>query len=254
MLKNPYLCAPFHKLLGVPNSEAVVASLEQIARALVPYEAGAFINPEGLIHVLDNIADDPKTDFKLARADHRYLRPGNIFWHSHPHGPLYPTLTDQTRQLASGVGWAITARDLEADAWEFFCWGDQLAIPALKGRPFRHFVADCYTIIRHEFKGRGIVLPERPRPYEWWRGEGPNVIEGLLSELNLVIYKPGELHPMPGDVALMSIDVRPRGTVNHLGVLLPDMRIAHHISDRLSATDPAEDWLRFIVGWVRYAA
>ena len=246
------LSVPSHKLLGVQHSEQVVRELEQLARALYPYEAGAFITPDGLILPMDNIAENPMEDFELPCADYKFMRPGNIFWHSHPKGPNYPSFDDQKSQLHGNNGWAITARDPETEAWEFFCWGDQLTPPDLVGRAFKHYVTDCYSVIRHEFRTRGILLPDCPRPRQWWKESGiGHIILDHLKRLNCTVEYGQDFRARPGDVALMQVRSR---AVNHLAVLTEGYKFLHHLEERLSAHEPAEEYLPYIRGWIRYAA
>ena len=248
---NPSLCEPFHKLLGVQRSEDVVRELEQLARAVYPYEAGAIIRPDGLIMPVDNIAEEPKEDFELPCADYHLLKPGCIFWHSHPKGPNHPSFDDQKSQLHGNNGWAITARDPETETWDFFCWGDQLQPPSLVGRSFRHYVTDCFSVIRHEFKTRGLHVPDCPRPKQWWKQDGiGHTILDHLQRLDCPVHYEADFRPQPGDVALMQVRSR---TVNHLAVLTEGFEFLHHLEERLSAREPAEEYMHYVRGWLRYA-
>jgi proteasome lid subunit RPN8/RPN11 len=245
------LCEPFHKLLGVQHSDKVVMELELLARALYPYEAGAVVCPDGVIHVLDNIADDPLSDFRMPPQEHRLLKPGCILWHSHPAGPNYPSYDDQKSQLHGANGWAISSRDPETDLWEFFCWGDQLKPLPLVGRNFKHFIADCYSVVRDEFKTRDILLPECPRPFRWWKElGGSHIIMDHLARIGCDIEYSSSFRPQPGDVAVMQVRSR---VINHLAVLTEGFKFLHHLDERLSAHEQAEDYMAYVRGWIRYA-
>lgn len=227
--------------------------LERLALARAPREACAVVRPVGqrwVVEEVENVADDPLTDFLIPRAV--VIGPRDIVWHSHPVGPHYPSVKDQRQQMWGDNGWMISARAEDETLFQTFSFGDQFPRQPLKGRVFRHFVADCYTLIRDAYALRqGVNLPDFERPARWWEEAGGNVIFDNLQAAGFVLHEAdGGFTPAPGDVALLAVNNK--GVVNHLAYLMPEGMLLHHLENRLSKEDNAEMWLRYVKGWARY--
>lgn len=212
-------------------------------------EIGGYINQEGQFIRLENHAVDKKNEFT-----HRWLpKEAKAIVHSHPGGPHYPSEQDMRSQLSLQIPSGIAA---VSDAGrELFWFGDEVPVPPLIGRGFRHGVTDCYSLIRDFYKLTvKINLPQFPRGWKWWKdgqclyemGFGP----AGFSEVPL-------LEMQPGDGFLMCIR---SNTPNHAGVYLGAGLILHHLTSagdgvdpsRLSMREPLGKWAKLITKVVRH--
>jgi proteasome lid subunit RPN8/RPN11 len=148
-----------------------------------------------------------------------------------------PSRADMAAQIACGIPFGIVTVD-RGNAGDVYFWGDGLEPLELLGRPFRHGVTDCYSLVRDYYMTEHkITLPEVPRDDRWWdlgqslyldhfEAAGFTVLGGreALSQLR------------PGDGLLASI----RSSVpNHAAIYVGDGLILHHLPKRLSAREPA---------------
>jgi proteasome lid subunit RPN8/RPN11 len=245
------------------------------ARDLYPEEACGFI-VKGEYVPVKNVASDPKSHvddpdactcrkccFRVAKKDvAKYLPDADMFLHSHPDGPLYPSRTDMQSQISMGIPWGIIALD-EERIGQPEIWGDTLPIQPLVGRTFLHGIRDCYSLIRDVYRlGRErlaldditrewpfdpIYLADKPRDHAWWEMD----LDYYETEPGKWGFVPIAQHEaQPGDVFLASI--RANGKINHGGVLLSNDLILHHLPQRVSRREPAGIWARHAAKWVRY--
>lgn len=184
--------------------------------------------------------------------------------HSHPQGPAFPSHHDMVQQQASHLPWAIAIPIGQAHAGVFWFGGSP---PSLMCRGYRHGVTDCFALIRDWFAiHRHISLPDYPRAWEWWIGDGNDASarrkDGDLYRDNFAAHGFGALDDdVPreiGDVAMMHI-LSP--VINHAAIWVGQGLILHHLAGRqgyaphrLPREEPAERWYRYIDFWVRYGA
>lgn len=232
------------------------------ARREYPREACGLI-VQGAYVACENVAEDPLQDFEISREvfDH-YLINGGIDYvvHSHPDGPLCPTLADMEGQVLTGLPWAIIPLD-EDRMGEPIVWGDGVTIPPLVGREFVHGVTDCYSLIRDAFRlGKDelakqdiigwpydpVELPVAPREDSWWDGDYDLYHDNYAKE-GFTPIKQEEARP--GDVFLLRIRSE---KLNHGGLLVGNNLILHHLPMRLSRREPAGVWGRHADLWLRY--
>ena len=179
-----------------------------------------------------NTHPNPSTDFKTTPPDDGQF---DAVVHSHPNGKHYPTKADMQSQLAVGKPFYIVTIDHE-NGHEVFGFGDQLPIPQLLGRPFRHGVTDCYSLCRDYYRSKGIRLPEFPRDWQWWTGENPQEMYLENFAANGFVEIPlSEVRP--GDGFLASVGSE---TCNHAGVFVENGLILHHTTSRDSGYDPSK--------------
>jgi len=226
--------------------------LSHAARDFPREACGLVIN--GVYHSCENIAQNPQTDFAI--DPRHWSREVQAVLHSHPAGPDSPTETDMRQQRASAVPWGIAA--CMNGAWQPVFWfGDQIARPALIGRPFRHGVTDCYALIRDYYADKGISLQEWARSDGWWNN-GQDLYRNGFTTTGF--RRIGESEAKEGDVVLANI----RSPVpNHGGVYLGDGTILHHpqpggarlglrAAQSLSRREPIGPFLKYITHWLRY--
>lgn len=195
-----------------------------------PEEACGLVVDDTFIPCL-NRSEDPREGFEIDPLDFRKaVSSGNLEFvvHSHPDGPPYPTADDMCSQIETDVPWAIIPVYKNEDTVyteDPVFFGDQLEIPPLLGRSFRHGVTDCFALMRDYYRlERGITVPEFPRTWGWWEMDGIDLYDSCLKECGFRDLLPGET-PQIGDAFLACIRSR---KMNHGGILLDHGRILHH--------------------------
>lgn len=172
--------------------------------------------------------------------------------HSHPGGPFYPSEADGQQQIATGLPWGIAAFD---DQYESMFWfGDDVPREPLVGRGFRHYVTDCYSLIRDFYKQvHDITLPEFPREWEWWDGKETLYLDGF-TKAGFREIPISEI--LPGDVFLATVR---SSSPNHAGIYLGNGLILHHSAGRagydpfrLSTVESGARWMNLITKVLRH--
>lgn len=159
-----------------------------------------------------------------------------------------PSAAQMAAQISLGMpfGVVVASREASYRPWWF---GDQCPVPGIVGRPFRHGVTDCYSLVRDWFRTeRGIVLPDFPRDWNWWLKGDDLYRESFLAAGG----RPIEMEEArPGDVILLRV----RSDVpNHAVVLLPGSYLAQHFGS-LAPYDPrALSHVRRVGRWTRSLA
>ncbi len=209
----------------------------------------------------DNIHGTPTIAFKIAdETMTQAIKGGQLqaVIHSHPGGPEYPSATDMTAQSATAVPFVIIPVYDGPDgiaAHDPFWFGDDCRpIPELIGRPFRHGVTDCYSIIRDWYRLEcEITLPDYPRDWEWWQ-MGGDLYSHYCSAAGFVEIAADVVRM--GDIALIQIRAE---VINHAGVYIGDGLLLHQLGmskpfdpSRLSCREPVTRWRNHIRRWVRY--
>jgi len=227
-------------------SDAAIAAFKGHAGKEYPKEAcGLIVDGDYLPRV--NRAKDPETEFFITpQAILAAKKHGEILavLHSHPGGPTHPTASDMRGQMDCALPWGLVTTD--GDQVSDVIWfGDQVPIPPLIGRDFRHGVTDCYSLIRDWYRlERGITLKDYPRDNSWWE-EGQDLYRQNFRETGF--QEIPEHEARPGDVFLAQV----RSAVpNHGGILLEGGLILHHLTGRLSAREPLGPWRRFVMTWL----
>jgi cell wall-associated NlpC family hydrolase len=227
-------------------SNEVLNAIQEHAEAAFPNEAVGFV-VNGVYEPKENTHLHPSEEFSVTDAD--YLdadeRGLEAIVHSHPGGPDHPTLADMRQQQATAVPWGIVSV-IDGVASRAFWWGDEVPVPDLVGREFRHGVTDCYSLVRDYFRlEKNVLLPDFPRDWEWWQNGEDLYTENFLA----TGFTPVQGDPQPGDCFLAQI----RSPVpNHAGVYIGDGLVLHHLVNRLSRREPVFPWMKFITRWVRY--
>lgn len=243
----------------------VLDAFKRHAIATYPEECVGAITPEGYAP-LPNVATDPQGVVDPSEWRRRRFDGGRrvveliaaeqllALVHSHPDGPEGPSALDQRQQTAMSIPWGICACNAEVASEPYF-WGDDLPVPELLGRMFRHGPSgtdargDCGALVRDWYRlERGLLLPDCPRDDDWWNAGGNLYLEHYS--------RAGFAHasmdqPEVGDVALMQI----RATVpNHAGIYVGDGMVMHHLTRRLSRIEPIGPWLKHVTAWMRHHA
>jgi proteasome lid subunit RPN8/RPN11 len=236
-------------MFGPDVNAAIVAH----ARAEYPREAcGLVLN--GAYVPVDNLAENPRENFMIAVAE--TMRPGvQAIVHSHPDGDPWPSAEDMAGQIATALPWGVLTVG-SGGAGSVLWWGPGVPRPPLIGRDFRHGPSgsdgrgDCYALIRDWFaEERGIELMEFPRADRWWSDE--ERLQNLyLDNFGKAGFEEiGIEEIQPGDVVLARVMSR---VPNHGGIVLANGLVLHHLTHRLSRTEPLGPWMRHVTHALRY--
>lgn len=247
-------------------SADVIAAAKAHALADYPREACGLV-VEGVYEPKANKASDPLNAFKIDPRCWATKRRIEAVIHSHCAAPgmfalppdealakrlageaghgQWPSADDMAHQVATGLPWGIVWCDGEA-AKEPVWWGDHVIDEPLIGRNFEPGIRDCYALGRAWYwQERGITLPEVPRDDEWWH-HGGDLFRECFAKAGFEIVTGA---PQPGDALLMSI----RSPVpNHCAIVLERGLILHHLTNRLSRREPANNWMRFVNHILRF--
>jgi len=171
--------------------------------------------------------------------------------HSHPSGAEWPSRADLESQIAAGTPYGVVPVTGGAARRPFF-WP---VSPPLLGRPYRHGVTDCYTLVRDWYaRNRGLDLPAVA--YDWRWDEDSAELDLYASwrrRLGWARVDPSAARP--GDAVLLRM--AGGGVANHAGVLLEDGALLHHPSPRpydptcLSRRTPLGRLARYVAEVVR---
>ena len=164
-----------------------------------------------------------------------------------------PSAAEMRAQAALAVPFGVVVCD-RSRRIDRFWFGDQCPSLPLLGRPFRHGVTDCYSLIRDYYRqGRNVLLPDYPRDWNWWV-EGLDLYRAGFEEAGFRIIDPADA----ADADAVMFRMRSR-VPNHAAVLLGDGWMLHHPASvrpydplRVSYREPLGRWKRHVVYWLRY--
>ncbi len=174
--------------------------------------------------------------------------------HSHPSGQTWPSRADMKSQAAAGVPFGVvpvvtTGMQPALRCLAPFWWPDTER-PYL-GRPYRHGVTDCLTLIRDWYaRERGVEVP--PIAYDYrWDASAPELDLYVSWRRRLGWRQVEPAAAEPGDLVLLAM--AGARVANHGGVLLEGGLLLHHPSMRphdptsLSRRTPAGRLARHVV-------
>lgn len=122
----------------------------------------------------------------------------------------------------------------------------------LVGLQFNFGVQDCYTLLQQFYKDNyDLTFPNYARPSEFWKFDFDLYRERYLRHG----FYPLDCHPSEyqvGDVFLMAVQSK---IGNHVGILVDEGKMLHHLWGKLSSADPYRDiWRNTTVGVFRNTA
>ncbi|MCR8922669.1 C40 family peptidase [Dasania sp. GY-MA-18] len=234
-------------------SAFVIETAKQHAEACYPQESCGLVIG-GHYVPQKNLSPTPERAFKIKRSAMAASDVQAVI-HSHPNGPACPSEADMRGQQSMGVPWGIIVSE-GGVALEPFWWGTD-EIPPLLGRPFRHGVTDCYSIIRDYYRlEKSIVLKDYPRQWEWWLDGQADMYAQYFGDENFFVINPDEDELQPGDVFLAQVK---SPVINHGGVYMGGGIILHQLGgpqgydpSRLSCRVPLYPWRKYITLWLRH--
>ncbi|WP_447650986.1 C40 family peptidase [Pseudomonas abietaniphila] len=203
-------------------SKDTVKAIYDHARASFPQESCGLIVRSGRANKyvpVSNSAEKPEDDFKISAESWALAEDqGEIaaIVHSHPGQSARLSHADRVSMEGTGLPWLIVeVREGEPVSHLIH---EPIGYQApLIGRPFRHGVLDCYSLVRDYYQRElGITLPEYDREDGWWN-EGKDLYTDNFAAAGFVQVGPADLHQ--GDLILMQV----RSPVpNHAGIYLAD--------------------------------
>ncbi len=235
-------------------NENILSAAKKHAEDQYPKESCGFIVDNHYIK-LRNISKTPENSFRISRKKiAEYEGRIQAVIHSHPDGPNYPSRADMQAQVAMDVAWGIVPV-YHGQAKAPFFWGGETPVPELLGRPFRHGITDCYSLIRDYFRcEKNITLDEFPREWEWWKAPGFNLYEENFKSQDFRIIDAAEVQV--GDCFLAQVHAN---VINHAGIYVGNGQILHQLGtsngyspERPSCRHPLHMWKKFIRHWVQH--
>lgn len=249
-------------------TDAVLTDAARHAEEDYPLESCGYVTTDDEYVRVRNAHDHPDKSYEIDDEDYgRAYAAGRVaaVVHSHPEGPEYPSAGDMLSQTEVEVPYIIVPvfkYDVDEESnvrasVPFVLEPEEP--PELIGRPFRHGVTDCYTLIRDWYRvERDVVLPSHPREWAWWTVKDGDLYDDYFAEAGFRVLRGGE-EPGPGDVFLASIKSK---KINHGGIYIGDGKILHHATrdgrpydpTSLSARESVHRWAasNLFRKWVRY--
>lgn len=197
-----------------------------------------------------NIAPDPadgipSSDFWIHHADFaRASIAGTVIAivHSHPNSYPAPTPADLAQCELHGLPWHIVSPHLGDGNGQWFMFEPSGYRAPLIGRPWTWGVHDCWALVRDWYADHGLALKDYPRADAKAFLARPLFVD-LFRDAGFGEVGRGDA--APGDAVLMSI--RSPG-LNHVGVLLPDGYLLHHLQGRLSSAEIYGEAMQKVTG------
>ena len=148
--------------------------------------------------------------------------------HSHPSTGLNPSEADLQGIESTNLPWMIVSPSTgmytvtEPTGYK----------PPLYGRQFAHGVFDCYSFVRDAYVQLfKLEIPNYSRDFEWWTS-GQDLISQNFESAGFTEVPCNQLQV--GDGVLMSFGAQ---VINHVGLLVEDNMLGHHMTGRLSSMD-----------------
>lgn len=229
----------------------LIHEMRKHARAEYPREAVGLVVGGEYVRLKNTHANPEKFFDTDPEEVAQYSKTGKLeaMIHSHPKGPQWPSRADMAAQIAWGIPFGIVACSDQAADKPFF-WGDGVAIPDFIGRPFRHGVTDCYSLIRDWWRvHKKFTLPEIPRDWLWWE-RGADMYTTALQPAGFVALEDGQ-ELKAGDGFLSSVGSE-TNIFNHAGIFIGNGSILHHVSKNGLGYDAGSPSRRTVLeAWTR---
>ncbi len=164
-----------------------------------------------------------------------------------------PSAAEMRAQAALAAPFGVVVCD-RSRCIDRFWFGDQCPPSPLLGRPFRHGVTDCYSLIRDYYRQeKNVLLPDYPRDWNWWI-QGLDLYSAGFEEAGFRVIDPADA----ADADAVMFRMRSK-VPNHAAVLLDGGWMLHHPASlrpydplRVSYREPLKRWKRHVMHWVRY--
>ena len=195
-----------------------------------------------------NISISPKQTFIIDPKEYANIEDKATIvavFHSHPFEQPYPSAADKTICEKFKIPWYIYSVSL--NKWYDFKPSGYKA--PLVGREYVFGVHDCWSLIRDYFETININLRDWDLPINPQDFTDNPYFENCFEKTGFRELK-SEESLKENDCLLFSLNST---GLNHIGVLLQNQMILHHIEGRLSSRDFYGEWLMKCTGKrVRY--
>ena len=190
-----------------------------------------------------NISISPKQTFIINPKEYANIEDKATIiavFHSHPFEQPYPSAADKTICEKFKIPWYIYSVSL--NKWYDFKPSGYKA--PLVGREYVFGVHDCWSLIRDYFETINITLRDWDRPINPQDFTDNPYFENCFEKTGFRELK-SEESLKENDCLLFSLNST---GLNHIGVLLQNQMILHHIEGRLSSRDFYGEWLMKCTG------
>jgi proteasome lid subunit RPN8/RPN11 len=238
-------------------SEKQKEKIDEWTLKCFPEEACGCITIDDFIP-FENVALNRKASFKIDQMAYRQIKDDVIaIYHSHirekdvdyqrleMYDARTPSLADVTSCNALGKPYLIAVSDGEgvSPCLEYPRNKDA----QLHGREFAFYVNDCLTLmIDYYYQKYGIIIQEHDTKWDWHNNLNEPYYEEHYRDWGFYEVQRNEVEV--GDVLLMSI----RGTANHLGVVIEENKILHHMVSQPSSEMSLAKLESFIYKFIRH--
>ena len=191
----------------------------------------------------ENISVSPKHTFIIKPKDYADVADiGTIVgvFHSHPFEEPYPSSADKSVCEKYKMPWYIYS--VAFDKWHSFKPSGYKA--PLVGREYVFGIHDCWSLMRDYFETINIKLRDWERPINPKDFSDNPYFEKCFIDTGFRELEPSE-NLQVNDCLLFSLNST---GLNHIGVLLQNQMILHHIEGRLSSRDFYGEWLMKCTG------
>lgn len=242
-----------------PFTEEVLEAAGRHAAAEAPNESCGLVRA-GKYVACENVSEEPWHEFIIASGVvAEAMAAGDLegVIHSHPGGPWYPTKADVEGQIATAVPWAILIPGEENAQLACHWGGERPPVFDANGnhvqRKFRHYVADCYSLMEDYYREVGVDLPKVPRDWNWWKTQDDLYTDHLeVAGFDIVSKDPMEFASVarPQDAILFAI--RSNGKPNHAAAYLGGGLMLDHVPRRLSRVINAQEHFKTATHLLRF--
>lgn len=175
------------------------------------------------------------TDFSIDPRDYlAAAQTGTIVAVVHSHPDNFPNPSDADRAGCEkwGIPWHIVSPHLGDGQGQWFSCEPCGWQAPLIGRQWSWGCHDCWALVRDWYAEQNLHLPDFERPHDPEEFLRQPLFESLYAEAGFVAVPREQIRA--GDTVLQS---RFSPGLNHVGVILPDGRLLHHVEGRLSSAD-----------------
>ncbi len=175
------------------------------------------------------------TDFSIDPSDYlAAAKAGTIVAVVHSHPDNFPNPSDADRAGCEKwkIPWHIVSPHLGDGQGQWFSFEPSGWQAPLIGRQWSWGCHDCWALVRDWYAEQNLQLPDFERPHDPEEFLRQPLFESLYAEAGFVAVPREQIRA--GDTVLQS---RFSPGLNHVGVILPDGRLLHHVEGRLSSAD-----------------
>lgn len=221
--------------------------------AKYPEEGCGYVTKDNQFVPMENLAEDKINCFDMNSSILIEVPDIKAIIHSHTYDPnkppevdpRTPSKADMQGQIDTNVEWGIVVTEGENVVIPFW-FGDKSHRPPLMEREFIHSTQDCFAFMADwMYKEYKVDIPTIPREYDWFL-KGENYFDNQYQEWEFEDVTNEKR--IRGDVVFYRIR---SDVVNHIGVMVDENTVVHHLFGRLPVKEPYEIWAKYVTRKVR---